>query len=268
MPMINAPKCLVVLLMVHCGAMSSGQDSHDIAEMQRTLAEVRQKLTRIQRMLPVYEKDSQDFAKLSKGLTSAAEEMKRAKERVDVIEAEILQRIQAEFGNLKPCDEISWKVAPRHKAFFAALPEDPGITSSSGSTIIKKTGNPVDRKLVPPSAYHVCPDFALTAGDRVMLRLSIPGPPSRGSSPVPYFGFRDAEGNELVLGELVADFKEHVILVQCLGSDGFALIDGNFCNPLGPVDELVPPLYVFFHMNDASELKIHELKLSEAASPD
>jgi len=242
--------------------MCNAQDANGIADAQRSLSETQQKLAQILLMLPACEKGSGDVAKLKVKLKSVAQDVRDVKDLVDVIETEVHQLVKAGFADLKVRDDITWRVALRHYPFFATLPEDVEITSESQSAIIKKKGNSIDRPIAPSSSYHVCPDCVLTAGDRVKLRISIPSQPSRGGTPVPYFGFRDTNGTELVLGNLIDDNKVHEILVQCLGSDGFASYDGVFANRYG-VKELVPPVYIFFHMNDTSELKIHEFRLTE-----
>jgi hypothetical protein len=164
MLIIDAQICLAFLFFVQSCTVSFAQDIKDIGEMQRMLAKSQQKLNRIRFVLPALEKDRPDFTRFGEGLTSESHETRNIKHRVDVVETEMFKIVQAGFTILKRQDDITFRIALRHKSFLAALPRDLTITSKSGSTIIKKTGKPIDRPIAPSPTYHVGPDFALAAG--------------------------------------------------------------------------------------------------------
>lgn len=242
--------------------------AQDIIKTQRTLTEAENKLNRIDMLLPVCDKQSEDWVKLNASLAATAEEIGRAKVRLSRIEDYLQKKATEKFAKLAPYNQISWQVAPRQEPFLEALPEDLSITVEAVQTRIAKTGNPLDLPVSPSPSYHVCPSFELRADDRALLRFSIPSPPARGGTPVPYFGLRDADGEEAILlfiNDSMHNGEEHEIRVYCTGHDGFAFLDGSLqFQRTYKVNELRPPLFMFFHMNDTSQLIIHELRLNRS----
>lgn len=243
--------------------------AQDIEKTQVILHEAWDKLSNIRSMLRTYEKGSNDLEKLNASLASIAVDIERAKNRAAKIEEEVLQKVAQGFTNLQPCKKITWQVAPNQKPFLQKPPNDITITTDPLQTRITKSGNPPNHPVSPSPSYQVGPSFELLPGDRALLRFAIPTTPMRGGTPVPYFGVRDAKGKDVFLihiGDPNHDGKEHEIRIQCTSSDAFAFFDGSLQHEAVTIRELQPPLFMFFFMNDNSELVIHKVQLSRDPS--
>lgn len=259
------PKSLVVTTVVvfATGVQANGQD---IVQTQHTLRDAQQKLGRIKLLLSSHGKDSPALTDVNTKVGAVRRDIERARDRLALIEQDLLRNVASGFEGLTSC-EVTWKVALRHKAFLDVRPNDVAISIHPGTTIIDKTGNPPGGPIAPSPAYHVCPSVELEADDRAVVRFSIPRTSSRGGTPVPYFGLRDADGNELVLGGLIDDSKEHEIRIQCHGADSFAFYDGKLQARNGQHGKLTSPLLLFFQMNDNSQLKVSDIRFSNARPP-
>lgn len=245
--------------------------AQDIAKTQRSLVEIQDTLTRIRLLAPALTEQQRSSALLAAVPASVSEELHNFKERVRNVEQDLMKAITAKFVDLPVLENTAWRAAPRHGGFLPALPRDLAVTRDADVTIIKKTGNPVVRFPAPSPTYHVCPAIELTDGDRLSIRISIPTTASGNGAPVPYYGVRDGQGNEFVLGFLSASGEERTLWIQCLGTDAMALADGKLETQGHRVNDLVPPLFVFFHMNDTAQLNVHELRfrhLQERANKD
>ena len=156
-----------------------------------------------------------------------------------------------------------WRVAPRHKPFFSRLPSDFRVQQLADRTTLQKVaglGRPV---------YHACPGVPLRVGQRMRIVYSLTRRGRSGGTPVPYFGVRDDQGLERVLflfGSFPKADEVHEIVVERL-RDGFRAKRGQRVVEEPAVDRnsgnLADPLFVFFHMNDTSEVVIHEVATSE-----
>lgn len=235
--------------------------AQDIAKTQRSLVEIQETLSRIRLLAPALTEPKRSSALQAAVPASVSEELDELKNRVMSVEQDLMKVITAEFVDLPVQQDLVWRAAPRHGGFLPSLPRDLAVTREADLTIIKKTGNRVGRPPAPSPTYHVCPAIELTDGDRLSICISIPTTASGGGDPVPYYGVRDGQGNEFVLGFLSASGEEHTLWIQCLGKDALALADGRLETQGHRVDDLVPPLFVFFHMNDTAQLNVHELRL-------
>jgi hypothetical protein len=235
--------------------------AQDIAKTQRSLVEIQETLTRIRLLAPALTEQERSSALLAAVPASVSEEIQEIKSRVTSVEQDLMKAIIAEFVDLPVRTDTAWRAAPRHGGFLPVLPRNLAVISEADVTIIKKTGSAVGRFPAPSPTYHVCPAIELTDGDRLSIRISIPTTASGDGDPVPYYGVRDGQGNEFVLGFLSASGEERTLWIQCLGTDAMALADGKLETQGHRVDDLVPPLFVFFHMNDTAQLNVHELRL-------
>ncbi len=162
-------------------------------------------------------------------------------------------------------DAVEWKVAPRHQPFTDRWPEEMRVRQAEGKVILRKTGG--------AHARHICPDRPLQAGERMRIVYSLTEAGRGGGTPVPYFGLRDRRGQECVLF-MFESFPRadevHEIVVQRSDSGFRASRDQRVVDrpEVGPdFRNLTDPVYVFFHMNDTSEVVIHELATAKWPEP-
>jgi len=218
----------------------------------------------LSKSIPAGDSKHQQF---SPDIASALEQLRESRKQLTSIEDQLLNNFKAGFVNLHVHEKLAWRVALRQKTLFDEIPPDIRIQNKSQTVVIQKTGNPRGRPVSPSPTYHVCPDLPLEDGDRALVTLSTPLRSTRGGTPVPYFGIRDAQGHEHTLGVLggfAGDGKTHTILVQRVGNQGLATLDGKLVSlqMRPPIQELVPPIFLFVHMNDTSEVVIKSIQFS------
>lgn len=256
----------VIAIAILCCTTCRAQDPSGTDDLMQSMYEAQKKLAAIGIMLPAMKSDSPEATKLREDLALVRKDIAQIRSRVDEIESALHESVMAGFAKLARRADLKWNVALRGKPVFSSPPKDIQITTEAGIVTIKKNGNSSDSPIGPSQFYQVCPDLKLNPNDRVKLRISIPPPPSKDRSTVPFFGLRDANGEEVLLGGLVEDNKEHELLIQCVGGRGFAFFDGQLTERYGK-RQLVSPLHLFILLTDISELRIHDFQSSEISDP-
>jgi len=243
--------------------------AQDISRAHSILRDSQKSVGSIRLLSKSYQLGNPKLEQFSTDIASAIERLEESRKQLGTIEGELLNDFKASFAKLHVHEKLAWRVALRHKALLDEMPTNIKIQSKSQTVVIRKTGNPKGRPVAPSPTYHVCPDVPFEDGDRASVTLSTPLRSTRGGTPVPYFGIRDARGHEHPLGSLggfAGDGKTHTILVQRVGNEGLAILDGKLASlqVRPPIKELTPPIFLFFHMNDTSEVVIHSIQFSRA----
>ncbi len=237
--------------------------AQDISAANSILRDCQQSIAKIRILFRSYDRGDPIHGQFSSDVDAAIQQLKQSRNQFAKIEAAMLGRFKDSFAELHVCEDLPWRVAVRHKPFLAEQPIDVVIEGPANAVSIRKTV----REVSTAATYHVSPYLVFNDGDRAAITFSTPVRSAGGGTPIPYFGLRDAQGHEHTLcdlGSFGGDGKKHSILVQRVGNEGLALLDGRLATlqMRPPVEELAPPIFMFFHMNDTSEVVIHSIQFS------
>lgn len=241
----------------------------DISPAHIVLRDSQRSVASIRVLSRSYQSGDPKRNQFSADVALAIERLKESEKQLELIANRALDDFKARFVNLIVYQNLAWRVGVPNMSFPNTIPADIKIQSRLQTVSIRKTGNPKGRPVAPSPTYQVCPEVPFENGDRAAVTFSTPIRPTRGGIPVPYFGMRDARGRQHTLGDLgvfAGDGKTHTILIQRVGNEGLAVLDGKLATlqMRPPVEELTPPIFMFFHMNDTSEVVIHSIEFSRA----
>jgi hypothetical protein len=206
-------------------------------------------------LLRAYRPDElQEKEKLLGELRQWKQETEATTRRLADIESLARAAFQQRFAELPELASATWRIALRYQPFTDGLPEDVTIVREGGHTII--------RKQAASNSYHVCLDQALADAAQVKIRFSLNKQGEVGSAPVPYVGIRDEAAEQIFfpLPSRPRSDEIHEILLERRGNSFTALYKEQVrSNVLYDPGKFNGAPFLFFHMNDDSEIVVHSV---------
>ncbi len=235
-----------------------------IGQADKLMEQMQERMHNIRMLLATYRPEHADRkAADTAGLADVVEDLRGVLGGLAEVDKIMLGSLTFRFDNLPRLARPGWKFAVRHNPFSTVLPNGMDVRHRDGKVVIHKERGKV--------SYHACFDRPLRNGNRFVLRFSLPVR-GGGGTPVPYFGLRDVNGEEFVF-VLFSSYPRpdeiHEIKVTQSGDTYIVIYNGRIQRQLNTrykLKQLKSPPYLFFHMNDLSEIVIHDV-LTDAPPP-
>jgi hypothetical protein len=249
---MNTPTTYCLLLPLLLAGCATPTPPFEVRETTKTVFKLKHDLEQADELLSLTETETGEPYRNELG--AAAEEFRAAVDRVNETLTALKQRFAAPFQALRPSSVYGVKIAPRQKPFLDAAPPNVQIESSDGTTVITKSSG--------PETYHASINHQLTEGSCFAAKFKLPTPATRGGTPVPYFGIRDARGQEQVLvsfSSFAKPDKTYEIFLFRKGDVFAAFHDGTIKS--ARMKDTSGPIFPFFHLNDRSSVILVEVRI-------
>jgi hypothetical protein len=195
-------------------------------------------------------------------LAEALQELEGFRQQVGDVATAMMEDFRHRFTDLVRIEQPGWWIAPTDQPLRDEIPENIEISYGDESVVIHKSGG--------RETYHACLATPLEEGRCLVIRFSLTVR-GGGGTPVPYFGVRDEKGAGSVLflfGSGPDPGKVFEIMIDNNDGAYTALYDGRLKTmdiSSFALKDFDSPGYIFFHMNDVSEVVIHDILMGDSS---